>query len=149
MDYLYVLFVCTIYIYRLYVLGLCPSCSTSCKYYIVVCTGSIYQILCTSCVSLLYLLVVYTIFVKVHLSTFRASRDAVFSNSSVCQTFRPWVSSSGTGGGLQGVFIYRHFFPPFSITSSVMSSVTSFPEEGEVEGVFIKKGFQPLFSTNP
>ena len=38
MDYLYVLFVCTSYIYRLYVQVLCPSCSTSCKYYIVVCT---------------------------------------------------------------------------------------------------------------
>ena len=52
-------------------------------------------------------------------------------------------------GGLQGVLIYRHFFPPFSITSSVVSSVTSFPEESEVKGVFIKKGFQPLLSTNP
>ena len=79
------------------------------------------------------------IFVKVHLSTFRASRDAVFYNSFVCQTFRPWGSSSVTGGGLQGFFIYRHLFPPFSITSSVMSSVTSFPEEGEVKGVFIKR----------
>ena len=45
-----------------------------------------------------------------------------------------------TDVGLQGVFIYRHLFPPFSITSSVMTSVTSFPEEGEVKGVFIKKG---------
>ena len=54
-----------------------------------------------------------------------------------------------TGGGLQGVFIYRHLFPPFSITSSVVSSVTSFPKEGEVKGVFIKKGFQPLLSTKP
>ena len=43
-----------------------------------------------------------------------------------------------TDVGLQGVFIYRHFFPPFSITSSVMSSVTSFPEEGEMKGVFLK-----------
>ena len=60
MDYLYVLFVYTSYIYRLYVIVLCPSCSTSCKYYIVVCTGSIYQILCTSCLYLLYLLVVCT-----------------------------------------------------------------------------------------
>ena len=89
------------------------------------------------------------IFVKVHLSTFRASRDAVFSILLFCQTFRPWGSSSVTGVGLQGDFIYRHLFPPISITSSVMSSVTSFPEEGEVEGVFIKKGFQPLFSTIP
>ena len=71
----------------------------------------------------------YYIFVKVHLLTFRASRDAVFSNSSVCQTFRPWGSSSVTGGGLQGVFIYRHLFPPFSITSSVMSPFTS-PSSG-------------------
>ena len=61
---------------------------------------------CTS-----YILVV-CIFVKVHISTFKASRDAVFSNSSVCQTFRPWGSSSVTGGGLQGV-IYMHLFPPF------------------------------------
>ena len=53
------------------------------------------------------------------------------------------------GGGLQGVFIYRHLFPPFSITSSVMSSVTSFPEEGEVKGLFIKKAFQSLLGTNP
>ena len=89
------------------------------------------------------------IFVKVHLSTFRASRDTIFSNSSVCQTFRPWGSSSVTGGGLEGFFIYRHLFPPFSITSSVMSSLTSFPDEEEVKGVFIKKGFQPLLSTNP
>ena len=44
-----------------------------------------------------------------------------------------------TDVGLQDVFIYRHLFPPFSITSSVMSSVTSFPEEGEVKGVFIKR----------
>ena len=44
-----------------------------------------------------------------------------------------------TGVGLQGVFIYRHLFLPFSITSSVMSSVTSFPEEGEVKRVFIKR----------
>ena len=54
-----------------------------------------------------------------------------------------------TGVGLQGVFIYRHLFPPFSITSSVMSSVTSFPEGGEVKGAFIKKGFQPLLSKIP
>ena len=81
-------------------------------------------------------------------SSFRVSRDAVFSNSSVCQTFRPWGFSSVTGGGLQGVFIYRHLFPPFSITSSVMSSVTSFPEEGEVKGLFIKKAFQSLLGTN-
>ena len=51
--------------------------------------------------------------------------------------------------GLQGVFIFRYLFSPFSITSSVMSSVTSFPEEKEVKGVFIKKGFQPLLSTIP
>ena len=44
-----------------------------------------------------------------------------------------------TDVGLQGVFIYRHLFPSFSITSSVMSSVTSFPEEGEMKGVFIKR----------
>ena len=54
-----------------------------------------------------------------------------------------------TDVGLQGVFIYRHLFPSFSVTSSVMSSVTSFPEEGQVKGVFIKKGFQPLLSTVP
>ena len=90
-----------------------------------------------------------SLFVKVHLSTFRASRDAVFSILLLCQTFRPWGSSSVTGVGLQGGFIYRHLFPPFSITSSVMSSVTSFPEEGEVKGVFIKKGFQPFLSTIP
>ena len=59
MDYLYVLFVCISYIYMLYVLVLCPSCSTS-KYHIVVYTGSIYQILCTSCFYFLYLLVVCT-----------------------------------------------------------------------------------------
>ena len=52
MAYLYILFECTSYIYKLYVLILCPSCGTSCKYYIVVCTGIIYQILCTSCVYL-------------------------------------------------------------------------------------------------
>ena len=50
-----------------------------------------------------------------------------------------------TDVGLQGVSIYRHPFPPFAITSSVMSSVTSFPEE-EVKGVFVKKGFQPRVS---
>ena len=50
-----------------------------------------------------------------------------------------------TDVGLQGVFIYLHFFPPFSITSSVMSSVTSYPEEGEMKGVFIKKGFLVIF----
>ena len=44
-----------------------------------------------------------------------------------------------TDVGLQGVLIYRHLFPPFLITSSVMSSVTSFPEEGEMNGVFIKR----------
>ena len=44
-----------------------------------------------------------------------------------------------TDVGLQGVFIYRHLFPSFSITSSVMSSDTSFPEEGEMKGVFIKR----------
>ena len=43
-----------------------------------------------------------------------------------------------TDAGLQGVFIYRHLLPPFLITSSVMSSMTSFPEEGEEKGVFIK-----------
>ena len=43
-----------------------------------------------------------------------------------------------TDVGLQGVFIYRHLYPPFSITSSVMSSVTSFPGKGEMKGVFIK-----------
>ena len=101
------------------------------------------SLICTSCMYKLYVLVV-CIFVKVHLSTFRASRD-----SSVCQMFRPWGSSSVTGVGLQGVFIYRHLFLPFSITSSVMSSVTSFPEGGEVKGVFIKTGFQPLLSTIP
>ena len=63
--------------------------------------------------------------------------------------FDPGGSSSMTDVGLQGVFIYRHLFPPFSITSSVMSSVTSFPGEGEMKGVFIKKGFQPLLSTIP
>ena len=47
-----------------------------------------------------------------------------------------------TDVGLQGVFNYRHLFPPFSITSSVMSSVTSFPEEGEVKGLFIKKAMK-------
>ena len=54
-----------------------------------------------------------------------------------------------TDVGLQGVFIYRHLFRPFLITSSVMSSATSFPEEGEVKGVFIKKGFQSLLNTIP
>ena len=44
-----------------------------------------------------------------------------------------------TDVGLQGVFIYRHLFPPFSISSSVMLSVTLFPEEGEMKGVFIKR----------
>ena len=43
-----------------------------------------------------------------------------------------------TSGSLEGVFIYKHLFPPFSITSSVISSVTSFLEEGEVKGEFIK-----------
>ena len=54
-----------------------------------------------------------------------------------------------TDVGPQGVYIYRHLFPPFSITSSVMSLVASFPEEGELKGEFIKKGFQPLLSTIP
>ena len=60
------------------------------------------------------------IFVKVHLST----SDAVFY--SFCQMFQPWGFSSATDVGLQGVFIYRHLFPPFLITSSVMLSITSF-----------------------
>ena len=73
-----------------------------------------------------------------------------FFDSSFChQMFQPWGSSSVTDVGLQGVFIYRHLFPPFSYTSSVMSSMTSFPEEGEEKGVFIKKGFQLLFNTIP
>ena len=54
-----------------------------------------------------------------------------------------------TDVGLQGVFIYSHLFPPLLISSSVISSVTSFPEEGEVKGVFIRNGFQPLLSTIP
>ena len=54
-----------------------------------------------------------------------------------------------TDVGLQGVFIYRHLFLPFAITSSVMSLVISFSEEGEVKGVFIKKVFQPFFNTIP
>ena len=54
-----------------------------------------------------------------------------------------------TDVSLQGVFIYRHLLLPFAITSSVMSSVTSFPEEGEVKGVFIKEGFQTFFNTIP
>ena len=77
------------------------------------------------------------IFVKVHLSTLGASRDAIFQ-----LFFLPNISTRGSSSvtdvGLQGVFIYRHFFLPFSITSAVMSSVTSFPEEGEMKGVFLK-----------
>ena len=42
-----------------------------------------------------------------------------FFDYSVLQTFRPWGSSSVTDVGFQGVFIYRHLFPPFSITSLV------------------------------
>ena len=49
-----------------------------------------------------------------------------------------------TDVGLQGVFIYRHLYPPFSITSSVMSSVTSFPGKGEMKGVFIKRVSNPF-----
>ena len=50
-----------------------------------------------------------------------------------------------TDVGLQGVFFIGIFSPPFVITSSVMSSVTSFPEEGEVKGVYVKKGVPTTF----
>ena len=47
--------------------------------------------------------------------------------------FRPWGSSSVNHVGLQGVFIYRHLFPPFSITiiSGVIGYIISGGRRGE------------------
>ena len=47
-----------------------------------------YSLICTSCMYKLYVLVV-CIFVKVHLSTFGASRDAVFSILLSAKRFDP------------------------------------------------------------